>query len=55
LAQHPAQKNHVTPDVGNVVFLVCRDSTSRVVQFKLPQAFHLLAILTNQREGCAAG
>ena len=45
------QKNHVPSNVGNVVFLVCHDGAGCMVQFKLPQAVHLLAVLTDQREG----
>jgi len=40
--------------VGDVVFVVHRNGAGCVVQFKLPQAFHLLAVL-NQRPGCAEG
>ena len=40
-----AEKNHVFPDVGDVVSLVCRYGRGRVVQLKLPPTIHLLAIL----------
>jgi len=33
LEQNPAQKNHVNPNVGDLVFLVCLDGTGCVVQF----------------------